>query len=66
MAAMPQQRKRWLLAYWCLLKIIGDISGSLIKRAVADCVNKLAQFQFRMTVLKGRPLSFSVLFPLFV
>ena len=48
------------------LKIIGDISGSLIKKAVAACVNKLAQFQFRMTVLKGRPLSFSVLFPFFI
>lgn len=36
------------------VKIISDIIGSLIKKLVADCVNKLAQFQFRMTVLKGR------------
>lgn len=38
------------------VKIISDIIGSLIKKAVAACANKLAQFPFRMTVLKGRTL----------
>lgn len=36
------------------VKIISLIIRSLIKKLVADCVNKLAQFQFRTTVLKGK------------
>lgn len=47
------------------VKIIRDIIGSLIKKLVADCVNKLAQFQFRMTVLMGKSpsLILSLSFP---
>lgn len=39
------------------VKIISDNTGNLINKPVAGCVNKLAQFQFRMTVLKGKPFS---------
>lgn len=59
MQTLWRKRGGEMLTLKWTVQIISDIVGSLIKKPVAECVNKLARFQFRMTVLKGRPLSLS-------